>query len=67
MKETCQTFVSWFFFLIESSTPRTPSLLKRTMTTVQHDASDTASVQSAHRQTPKRTMTMDSPDIGDSM
>ncbi len=60
-------FLFVFIFKKEGSTPRTPALSKRTMTTVQHDNSDTTSIQSSNRQTTKRTMTIDNPDLGDSM
>ncbi|CAF1335849.1 unnamed protein product [Adineta steineri] len=51
----------------EGSTPRTPALSKRTMTNTQHDNSDTTSIQSTNRQTPKRTMTIDNPETSDSV
>jgi hypothetical protein len=54
-------------FLKEGSIPRTPALLKRMMTVIQHDNSDTTSIQSSNRQTTKRSLTTDIPDIGDSM
>jgi hypothetical protein len=60
----------FFFSLVlkkEGSTPRTPALSKRTMANIQHDNSDTASLHSSNRQTPKRTMTIDNPELGDSM
>ncbi|CAF1217175.1 unnamed protein product [Adineta ricciae] len=51
----------------EGSTPRTPALSKRTMTSVQHDSSDSTSLHSSTRQIPKRAMTFDSPETGDSI
>jgi hypothetical protein len=64
--EKCIEYLIVFFFK-ETSTPRTPALLKRMMATVQHDNSDTTSIQSSNRQSTKRTMTVDNPDISDSM
>ena len=51
----------------DNSTPRTPGVLKRAMTTGPPDTSDTTSLQSSTRQTPQRMMTIDTSEMGDSM
>ncbi|CAF3635294.1 unnamed protein product [Rotaria socialis] len=51
----------------DASTPRTPALSKRTITTLPHDNSDTTAVQSANRPVPRRTMTIDNTDLSDSI
>ncbi|CAF3899528.1 unnamed protein product [Rotaria sp. Silwood2] len=51
----------------DGSTPRTPALSKRIMTSAQQENNDMTSVQSSNRPTGKRTTTIDNPDIGDSL
>ncbi|UJR31517.1 hypothetical protein I4U23_019006 [Adineta vaga] len=53
--------------LYDGSIPRTPALSKRTLTNTQNDNSDSTSIHSSNRHTPKRAMTFDSPETGDTI
>ncbi|CAF3708247.1 unnamed protein product [Rotaria sp. Silwood1] len=51
----------------DGSTPRTPALTKRIITSTQNENNDMTSVQSSNRTITKRITTIDNPDSGDSI